>query len=72
MKKGEFDRELDTKSHLLRWVVVAVAFILTAEFSTRGLSLARVMALTDGLAFLCWPNFAYYLTNLAAKPFNRD
>ena len=71
-RKGEFDHKLDTKSQIVRWAIVVLAFVLMAEFSNQGLTAPRILALVIGLAFLCWPNFAYYLTNPFGKISRRD
>jgi hypothetical protein len=64
-KKGEFDYELDWTACIVRWLVVFVAFALTAEFTKSGPTIARILVLVIGLAFLCWPNFAYHLVRFS-------
>lgn len=60
-RKGEFDYRLDRITQLLRWVIVAVSFAVVTNFPKP--SVPRAIALTVGLAFLAWPNFAYHLRN---------
>jgi hypothetical protein len=61
-RKGEFDYKLDGIAQLLRWLIVAACFAAVANFSKP--SAQRATALTLGLAFFVWPNFAYHLRNL--------
>ncbi len=63
-RKGEFDYELTRNAKLVRWAVVGIAFALVAEFTRIGFDAARISALVIGLAFLCWPNFAYHLVSI--------
>jgi chromate transport protein ChrA len=63
-RKGEFDYPLDWIAKLVRWLVVVIAFAITAQFRPSDCWLCRSIALTIGLAFLCWPNLAFHLTKL--------
>jgi len=60
--KGGLDRKLSANGRLVRWSVVIVCYSLGPRASSAAV---RVSSVFIGLAFLCWPNFAYYL----ASPF---
>jgi len=62
-RRGELDVELDRVGQSVRWIFVILGFLLVAVFSRLGLDYARIGALIVALGFLCWPNFAYHLTN---------
>ncbi len=55
---------LSNVAEAVRWTVVLVAYLLAAALP---LPVARLISGFVGLAFLCWPNFAYHLTNLFAE-----
>jgi len=55
------DYRLSDTARLIRWAVVLLGFALGASLPS---AWARVTAGLVGLAFLCWPNIAYYFTNL--------
>jgi hypothetical protein len=63
-RKGEFDYKLDWVAQLVRWPIVAVSFAAAWRFRIPESWAYRSVALIIGLAFLCWPNFAYHLANL--------
>jgi len=60
--KYDLDQHLDRVGQVLRWVVVGGGFALTG-IPGLGRGSLRVAGLWIGLAFLCWPNLAYYLAN---------
>ena len=62
-RKGDFDYPLESSTQVLRWCVVGLAVFLTLVHAPefRGL---RIAAALLGLAFWCWPNFAYHLARL--------
>lgn len=62
-RKYETDYPLESAGQSLRWFVVLGGLI--APFLLRGSNLgwARLAAGTIGMAFLCWPNFAYHIVN---------
>lgn len=69
-KKSEVDIPLSRNARALRWSVVLLAFLIAYEAPYKYL---RVAAVYIGLAFLCWPNFAYHLNRLISKePSARD
>ena len=63
-RKAEADYPLDRPAKIVRWTVVALGFAIGYYAPGQELGYARVAGGFLGLAFLCWPNFAYYLTNL--------
>lgn len=65
-KKADVDYKLDSTSQLLRWALVVVGF-LVAHLPGSSLGYVRVGGYVVGLAFLCWPNFAYHLTHLVHR-----
>jgi len=60
-RKGDFDLELGLKEHVVRWGIVLASFALAMTFKQTGATVPRLVATAVGLAFLCWPNFAYHL-----------
>ena len=58
--KAQWDYKLSTAATALRWAVVLTAYSLAA--SVPGPGFVRVSLGVIGLGFLCWPNFAYYLS----------
>lgn len=75
-RKGEFDHPLNRNAKLVRWTIVVASFAATAQLRRPDAWAYRSIALTIGLAFYCWPNFAYHLTNLVGrretKPLNYE
>jgi len=63
-RRAEADYPLDKLTRTVRWVTVAVGFAIAYYLLGPELTYARVAGGLLGLAFLCWPNFAYHLTNL--------
>lgn len=61
--KADWDYRLSTTAKMTRWGVVLGAYFLAASLPGKELGTARVLIGLLGLAFLCWPNFAYHLTN---------
>lgn len=59
--KAECDYKLSPTARCVRWLVVAVGYFLAA--SLPGPGFVRLVPGFTGLAFLCWPNLAYHLTN---------
>ena len=62
--KAGCDYKLSTAATCVRWAIVAIGYLLAVSLPTGRL---RVVAGFIGLAFLCWPNFAYHLTKLFVK-----
>jgi|SRR5580698_2886614 hypothetical protein len=62
--KAEADYPLDRFARIVRWTVVALGFAIGYYVPGPGLGYVRVAGGFLGLAFLCWPNFAYHLTNV--------
>ena len=62
-KRYELDHPLDMGMQVFRWSVVCVAFGL-ALIPGPGAKWIRLCGGFTGLAFLCWPNFAYHITRL--------
>jgi len=62
-RKYELDEKLDRRAKIVRWLVVAVCYVLASLPGPR-FGPAKAVAMVGGLAFFCWPNFAYRLTNL--------
>lgn len=67
-RKGEFDLPLDVVAATLRWIIVLLSFGIAGQMVGSARIVPRSILLIIGLAFLCWPNFAYHLTKL----FRRD
>jgi len=63
-KKAEVDYPLDRTARLVRWAVVVVGFAIGYYVPGSEFAYTRIGGGFLGLAFLCWPNFAYHLTNL--------
>jgi hypothetical protein len=61
-RRGEFDFKLDSTAQLLRWAIVFSAFALLTKFLTFGVPRSTILIV--GLAFLCWPNCAYHVSNV--------
>jgi len=60
---SEVDEKLDSTAQLTRWAVVVFGYLAGSVPGPR-FAIFKVIVLLLGLAFLCWPNFAYHLTNL--------
>jgi hypothetical protein len=56
-----WDYKLSGEAAAIRWALVLVGYLLAVLLPTPA---ARLTCGFVGLAFLCWPNFAYHLTNL--------
>lgn len=56
----KWDYKLSTAAEVTRWAVVLGGYTLGVSLPTLALRLASGFT---GLAFLCWPNFAYHLTS---------
>jgi hypothetical protein len=65
-RKYELDYNLDSAAQTVRWSIVlagfGVALLPGPQFKT-----ARIVAGIILVAFLAWPNFAYYLTLLFTR-----
>jgi hypothetical protein len=61
-RRYELDEKLDRRAKLVRWSIVGVCYVLGCLPGPR-FGPAKAVALVVGLAFFCWPNFAYHLTN---------
>jgi hypothetical protein len=66
-RKYELDEELSITGRKIRWIIVIVAFTVTCIVPGPGFALVRVSFGLIGIAFLCWPNFAYRLQILSQK-----
>lgn len=62
-RKGEMDEKLDRTMHMVRWAIACGGWLLASIPGTR-FGPARAVIGIVGFAFLCWPNFAYHLTNV--------
>jgi hypothetical protein len=62
-RKAEVDYPLDRSARVVRWVTVAIGFGVGYYVPGPDFGYVRVAGGFLGLAFLCWPNFAYHLTN---------
>ena len=60
--RGELDRELDSTEKFLRWLIVIVCLGIVIQFP-QFLNPPRVRVCVGflGIAFLVWPNLAYYV-----------
>ena len=63
-RKAEVDYPLDNRSRFVRWSVVVAGFAIGYYVPGPGFAYIRVAGGFLALGFLCWPNFAYHLTNL--------
>ena len=59
--KADWDYKLSPTAKGVRWVVIAVGYLLAA--SLPGPGFVRLFFALTALCFLCWPNFAYHCTN---------
>src|SRR5271167_2344927 len=66
-RNAEADYALDRLARAVRWVVVFLGFAVAYYVPGPGLWCVRVAGGVLGLAFLCWPNFAYHLTRLLRR-----
>ena len=60
-RKWKLDRKLNPNARLVRWGVVIACYSLCWRVKPAEAALAVLFV---GLAFLCWPNFAYHLARL--------
>ncbi len=70
--KAEVDYPLDNPSRLVRWALVVAGFTAGYYLPGARLAHARVVCGFVALGFLCWPNFAYHLTNFFRKKVPQD
>lgn len=63
-KKADVHYPLDGVGRIVRWTLVAVGFAVVYYVASSGLGYLRVAGMLVALAFLCWPNLAFYLRNL--------
>ena len=63
-RQAEADYPLDNTARVVRWATVAVGFAIGYYVPGPKLGYVRLAGGFLGLAFLCWPNFAYHLTDL--------
>jgi hypothetical protein len=61
-RKYKWDYRLSGMAKAVRWAVVTVCYVFLAT-GLLGFAAPRLFVLAVGLCFLCWPNFAYHLTN---------
>jgi hypothetical protein len=66
-KKGDVDYPLNGPARAVRWAMVVMGFAIGYYTPRPELWYVRMAGGFLGLAFLCWPNFAYYLTKLFTK-----
>lgn len=59
-RKSEVDYVLSSSTRWIRWIVVILGFTVAYFAPLKSIRLVSGFA---ALAFLCWPNFAYHLTN---------
>jgi hypothetical protein len=64
-KKAQADYPLDRTAHLVRWAVIVAGFAI--GYYLQDFWYMRIGGRFLGLAFLCWPNFAYHLAHLARR-----
>ena len=62
-RRSEVDEKLDSTAQITRWAVVASGYLAGSVPGPR-FAIFKAILLLLGLAFPCWPNFAYHLTNL--------
>lgn len=62
--RAGWDHKLSGLAEATRWTIVLVGYLLGVSLPGPA---ARLTCGFLGLAFLCWPNFAYHLTNLFLK-----
>jgi len=60
--KADWDYKLSGEANAVRMAVVGFGYLLAA--SLPGPAPVRLVPGLLGISFLCWPNFAYHLTNL--------
>jgi hypothetical protein len=61
--RGELDHELDSTAKFIRWMIAIVCLGVAVQFpQLLNLPPVRVCVGFLGVAFLVWPNLAYYLT----------
>jgi hypothetical protein len=65
-RRADLDERLDRAAHAIRWLIAIGGWIL---LSIPGPTLGPLRAIAGvmGLAFLCWPNFAYHLLRLLRR-----
>jgi hypothetical protein len=64
-KKADADYRLSPTARAVRWTIVAIGFIV--GYYAPGDDFGPYVRVAGGflaLGFLCWPNFAYHLTNV--------
>jgi hypothetical protein len=62
----EVDEKLDRRAQILRWSIIAAGFAATLPPGST-FKWVRIIGGFLGLAFLCWPNFAYHLRHLGRR-----
>ena len=61
--RGELDHELDSTAKFIRWMIAFVCLGVAVQFPHfLNPPPARVSVGMLGIAFLVWPNLAYYVT----------
>jgi hypothetical protein len=62
-RRGELDNELDSTAKFVRWLLATACLGLAVQFPQLvNPPPVRVCLGFVGMAFLVWPNFAFYLT----------
>ena len=61
---AEADYPLNRPAKTVRWIAVSIGFFVGYYAPANFNGSIRVAAFLGGMAFLCWPNLAYHLTNL--------
>jgi tryptophan-rich sensory protein len=65
-RKYELDYKLDSTAQTMRWLIVVFGFTV-ALIPGPQFKIVRIIAGVLLLAFLAWPNFAHYLTQLLRR-----
>lgn len=67
-RHGEFDLPLDPTTKAIRWFVagllISYPFVFPRLIDS---AIFRLCVGLTGIAFLCWPNLAFYLTELLRR-----
>jgi len=62
-RRYDLDEQLDHRMQIIRWLVVIIG-ISIGSFPSVRYGIIKVLAGLNGIAFWCWPNFAYRLTSI--------
>jgi hypothetical protein len=64
----ELDRPLDSAARVVRWSIVLGCWLIATVMAGGGFRGVQVAFRLLGLAFLCWPNFAWHLRFIRNRP----